>query len=123
MLLAHLRGLLKPDYPQGIRSMIREELVLQAVSQEVEGQGLMTQAQMTSSMMPAIDEKSRPRSLRMAMDNLRMGTALIRMEPYHKLVRQVKSHSLEANVAALKMLAHTDVFAILKANLNAELKK
>jgi hypothetical protein len=122
MLMAHLRGLLKPDYEQGIRSMIREELVLQAVSQEIEGQGLLVNAQMTSSMLPAVEDKSRQRSLRAAMDNLRMGTALMRQEPYYKLVRQIKSHSLEANVAALKMLAHTDVFDILKANLNKETK-
>ena len=122
MLLAHLRGLLKPDYEQGVRSMIREELVLQAISQETEASGLLIQAQMTAAMLPAVEDKSKPRSLRMAMDNLRMGTALARMEPYHKLVQQVKAHSLEANVAALKMLAHTDVFDILRANLNKELK-
>jgi hypothetical protein len=74
-------------------------------------------------MLPATDAQARPRTLRMAMDNLRMGTALLRMEPYNKLVREVKAHSLEANMATLKMLAHTDIFDILKSNLARELGK
>lgn len=120
MLVAHMRGLLEPDYKQGVRSMIREELILQALSQEVEGHSLLVQAAMTSSMMPAIEEKSRPRSLRAAMDNLKLGTALLRLEPYSQLVKGIKSHSVEANIAALKMLAHTDVFSILKQSLEKD---
>jgi len=37
MVLAYLRGLLKPDYPMGIRSEIREDLILHALSSELEG--------------------------------------------------------------------------------------
>ena len=36
MLVAHLRGLLEPTYPQGIRSRMREHLVLTAIGLEKE---------------------------------------------------------------------------------------
>lgn len=42
------------------------------------------------------------------------------MESYVKIVRQFKAHSLEANIAALQMLKHTDVFKILEDKLTAE---
>lgn len=35
MLIAYLRGLLLPDYPHGLRSIIRENFILQAISREV----------------------------------------------------------------------------------------
>ena len=122
MVLAHLRGLLKPNYPNGIYSCIREELVLQAISQETEGRHLHQQALMATSMLDVVDVKDRQRSVRSAMDNLRMGTALLRMESYAKLVQTFKAHSLEANIAALHMLKHTDVFKILEQRLAQETK-
>lgn len=72
MLLAHLRGLLKPNYPNGIMSVIREELVLQGISQETEGRHMYQQALMSTAMLSVVDPKDRQRSVRSAMDNLRM---------------------------------------------------
>ena len=40
MVLAYLRGVLKPGYPMGIRSHIREDVILEAVSREVGSQSL-----------------------------------------------------------------------------------
>jgi hypothetical protein len=120
MILAHLRGLLKPGYSQGVASVIREELVLQALSQETEAHNLLSQAQMTSSMLAAYDPSQRPKMLRQAIDNLRMGSSLLRMESYDKIVRQVKAHSVEANIAAFKLLEHTNVFELLKKTLDKE---
>ena len=37
MVLAYLRGLLTPDYPMGIRSEIREDLILHALGSELAG--------------------------------------------------------------------------------------
>jgi len=121
MLVAHLRGLLRPDYANGVMSVIREELVLQALAQETEGQHLHKQAVMSTSMMDCVAPQDRQRAVRQAMDNLRMGTALLRQEPYAKMVQQFKAHSLEANIAALKMLRHTDTFEILKQTLEKEI--
>lgn len=122
MILAHLRGLLKPGYEQGVTSVIREELVLQAISQENEARGLLTQALMTSSMLPAFNDQARPKQLRQAIDNLRMGTSLLKMESYDKIVRQVKARSVEANIALLHVFEQTDVFDILKKTLERETK-
>jgi hypothetical protein len=36
MVLAYLRGLLRPGYPMGIRSHLREELMLEAVARDLE---------------------------------------------------------------------------------------
>ena len=122
MLQAHLRGLLKPDYANGVSSVLREEMVLQAISQETEGHSLMVNAQMQSSMMNCIAPADRARSLRNAMDNLRMGTSLLRMEPYAKILRKVKAHSVEANAAAFNLLQRTDIFEKLADILKAERK-
>jgi hypothetical protein len=120
MVLAHLRGLLKPDYRNGVSSIIREELVLQAISQEVESQGLFMQANMKTQLLVSVKDKAR--TLREAADCLRMGTALLRLEPYDKILRQVKAHSVDANMAAFKLLQKTNVFDILKDLLEKEKK-
>lgn len=123
MLLAHLRGLLTPGYPNGAASVIREELVLQAISQEVEAAGLFTQVKATAGMMSVVDPASRHRTVRNMMDNLRMGTALMRLEPYEKILRSVKAHSVEANIAAFRVLEKTDIFQALDDVLQRELGK
>lgn len=41
MLVAYLRGLLKPDYPHGIRSMLRENFILKALGREIESNELI----------------------------------------------------------------------------------
>jgi hypothetical protein len=41
MLVAYLRGLLKPDYPHGLRSIIRENFILQALSRELDAKEMM----------------------------------------------------------------------------------
>lgn len=42
MLVAYLRGLLKPDYPYGQRSIIRENFVLSALAREQEASEVIT---------------------------------------------------------------------------------
>lgn len=41
MLVAYLRGLITPDYPQGHRSVVRENLILQAISLELDADALL----------------------------------------------------------------------------------
>ena len=118
MVLAHLRGPLRSDYPNGDNSRVRERLVLQAVAQECEAQGLLAQAQMKTSLIASVKDKAR--TLRDASDCLRMGTALLRMEPYDKILRQVKAHSVDANVSAFRLLERTNVFDMLRDILKKE---
>lgn len=42
MVLAYLRGLLEPGYPQGRRSIIRERIVLDAITSELDSKFLQT---------------------------------------------------------------------------------
>lgn len=41
MLVAYLRGLLTPDYKNGTRSVVRENIVLQAISRELESKEVL----------------------------------------------------------------------------------
>ena len=92
--------------------------MLQVVAQETEAQGLLAQAQMKTSLIAEVKEKQR--TLRDAQDCLSMGTALLRMEPYAKILRQVKAHSVDANVSAFKLLEQTNVFDMLRDILRKE---
>ena len=55
MLVAYLRGLLKPDYPNGVNSLIREELILQEISKEQSAESLKFQALVSSAQSGCYD--------------------------------------------------------------------
>lgn len=44
MLVAYLRGLLTPGYPQGVRSIIRENFVLQSLARELEANEVLARS-------------------------------------------------------------------------------
>lgn len=78
MLLAYLRGLLKPDYPQGARSIIRENFILQAISRELDGNELMARIQHEGTFVALISHdnankllKHQDKMLSLAFDNFR----------------------------------------------------
>lgn len=52
MLVAYLRGLLQPSYDNGIRSVVRENLILQALSLELEADELLSRTQMEAAYAP-----------------------------------------------------------------------
>lgn len=52
MLVAYLRGLITPGYPHGIRSVIRENLILQAISLELEADALLNRVVTESAYAP-----------------------------------------------------------------------
>jgi hypothetical protein len=49
MLLAYLRGLLKPTYDQGTRSVLRENIILDALSMELDAHALERRTQLYSA--------------------------------------------------------------------------
>lgn len=59
--LAYLRGngnLIRADYPQGVRSVLRESMILSALSmQGVAEHGRATEAAITSALAPHYDKK------------------------------------------------------------------
>jgi hypothetical protein len=49
MLVAYLRGLLLPDYPNGIRSVIRESFILESINRELGAAELIDRVKLESS--------------------------------------------------------------------------
>ena len=58
MLLAYLRGLLKPKYDQGIRSILRENLVFAALSMELDRDFVELQTKVHASYAPLLQPKA-----------------------------------------------------------------
>jgi hypothetical protein len=82
MLVAYLRGLLKPDYPFGQRSIIRENFVLSALSREQEANEIITRvshetgyAALLSSTQANKLLKQHDKMLSLAFDSLRHKSA------------------------------------------------
>ena len=98
MLVAYLRGLLKPDYPQGIRSIIRENFILQALSRELDADELLARVQHEGTFTALLTHdnankllKQQDKMLSLAFDNLRhkterLGNKLVNMHAIDKLI-------------------------------------
>lgn len=106
MLVAYLRGLLKPDYPQGIRSIIRENFVLQALARELDANELMARVAHEGTFVTLLTHdnankllKQQDKMLSLAFDNFR-----------HK--SQKRSDSKSINMEAIDKLIAT--YAALK---------
>ena len=63
MVLLYLRGLLKPDYPQGNRSIAREDLLLQAVSAETTATAQLAEINLQAAFASLFNPKSAPSML------------------------------------------------------------
>ncbi len=57
MLLAYLRGLLKPDYPHGVRSVLRENLILEKVEIDQKVDLELTRLQLDAAFIPMTDAR------------------------------------------------------------------
>ena len=59
MILAYRRGLLKPDYPNGVQSRLREEMILQALAAELDAEFFSRVASLAASIWsPHVAHKS-----------------------------------------------------------------
>lgn len=63
MLIAYLRGHLKRSTPYGLRSRIRESIILEAIMAEQEASMLRDRNDTTAAMMTALEHKSREQCL------------------------------------------------------------
>jgi hypothetical protein len=98
MLVAYLRGLLKPDYPQGSRSIIRENFILQALARELDADELMARIQHEGTFVTLLTHdnankllKQQDKMLSLAFDNFRhrterKGNSLVDMQAVDKLI-------------------------------------
>lgn len=55
---AYLRGLTRPDYPNGIKSYVREELILSAVMSEIEHDQMVVIANVKAAVASKVDSKN-----------------------------------------------------------------
>lgn len=98
MLVAYLRGLLKPDYPQGIRSIIRENFVLQALARELDAREMLARIEHEGTFVALLTHdnankllKDQDKMLSLAFDNFRQkahkaSNKSINMEAIDKLL-------------------------------------
>jgi hypothetical protein len=98
MLVAYLRGLLKPDYPQGTRSIIRENFILQALARELDAKEMLARIEHEGTFVALITHdnankllKHQDKMLSLAFDNFRhkaekRSTKTINMEAIDKLI-------------------------------------
>lgn len=63
MVLLYLRGLLAPDYPQGNRSIAREDMLLQAVAAETSAAAQLAEINMQAAFASLFSPKSAPQML------------------------------------------------------------
>lgn len=56
---AYLRGLTRPDYPNGIKSVVREELILAAIDSEIQYQKMMDYTALRQAILPLIKQDNR----------------------------------------------------------------
>ncbi len=78
MLVAYLRGLLKPDYPNGDRSIFRENMILQSIAREQEANEIIRTISNESNYAPLLAPlqankllKHQDKMLSLAFDRLR----------------------------------------------------
>jgi len=58
MLLAYLRGLLEPEYDQGLRSILRENMILDALSMQLDTELVKTQTLVQAAYAPLLEPKA-----------------------------------------------------------------
>lgn len=80
MVLLYLRGLLKPDYPQGNRSIAREEILLQAVSAETMASTQLAEINLQASFAPLFSAARAPEMFRKLSEAIRRITAMSNLD-------------------------------------------
>lgn len=119
MVLAHLRGLLEPDYKNGVRSRIREELVLRAIAREVDAGSFESRAIIEAVCMSAVAPPYRAKLHQDAMQFLTDSNQLFKMLDYESI--EAKRPKLENQrdvqelIAAFNILRETSFFQTLDA--------
>lgn len=124
MTLAYSRGLLKSGYDYGVKSRLREELLLQVVSQQEEGDQLIDWGRLDIQSLPVIDPNYRQNAYQSAIDRYIQGRALKQLYP-PKQAQQFKTkrheHSDEEMANLFKILKNSKVFSKMDEMLEQEI--
>ena len=122
LILGALRGLIKPGYDQGVASVIREELLLQALSREIDGQAMVNRGLLEGSALPVIEGMRRPMTYRGAVGFLLRGNAMRRLVPVEvmrNILNPDQREEINKTSAMLKVLKRTDFCDRMAAALKA----
>lgn len=90
MVLAHVRGLLKPDYPNGVRSRIRERMLLNSLERETQGSGFLARANVEAASLAAADPGACPKIYTRALGYVLQGISLLQLMPYSQTLNITK---------------------------------
>lgn len=90
MVLLYLRGLLKPDYAQGYRSIAREEMLLRAVEMETSANMQMQELLVQAAFVPLFDPKKAPTMIHQMSDSARRIMELAALNVHVKAVSKAQ---------------------------------
>jgi hypothetical protein len=111
MVLAHLRGLLLPDYKQGLRSVARENMVLAAIDYEMTADTMRDQSMLQASFSSFISPTKATESLRQMMGTLRRLSELSMLNTKWQAIP-------EAEASLFKLFEALEKAGIIKDNID-----
>ncbi len=127
MVLAHTRGLLKPDYPFGIRSWIRENTLLNCLEYELQGQGFMARSALEAAVLPVTKVEALARTFSRSVSYLQQGLAMLQYTPYNRILglRQDANgeKEIEKTMTLFKVLKKTDFYDRMARTLREHIKR
>lgn len=122
LVLAHARGLIKPDYPHGAKSVIREELLLRQISRDIFGESNYHRARVEAATITSVKPGDRQEVYKQAMSLIMEGAAM-RAFYSQRMLDQLKYKDkieLGQGVAALKILASSNLYDIMSGAIKNE---
>jgi hypothetical protein len=117
LVLAHARGLIKPDYPHGIKSVIREELLLRQISRDIFGESYYHRAAVEANTLAVVDARSRDEIYKRARSFIMEGAAMKSFYSQTMLDQLQHKDQIEVaqGVSILKILEKSNLFDIMSA--------
>ena len=82
MLAAYLRGLLKPEHKYGLRSILAENVILEAISAEITAETYTSSALADASLVPALRAEAANSTIRSLFARLSRAAELKFMDVY-----------------------------------------
>ena len=122
LVLAHVRGLLKPNYPHGIKSIIREELLLRQISRETYGTSYYHRAGVEASLINAMSPRDRDAVYKRATTLIMEGAAMHSFYSQEALERIRNKDQIEVKqgAAVLKIIDQSNLFDVLSKAVKPE---
>ena len=123
MVAAFLRGLLKPTTEYGLRSIMGESVMLEAISAEVAADTFTLHAQLDAAMLPVLNEKGVKSTMRSMGQRAARGSELRLMDIYRleSKAEDLERREKNKNTLSLYQLYHlatkNGIFDALRAQM------